>query len=178
MWGWWGSRGFFRPWGRQGHRRRRPPAACPGRPHEAGVRGARLPFLPYLGPAPTAEAIAAVTGLVRPYGRHLAPHVTGDGLADHEDPIRPLPPRLVIDHRGQADRLRRSRRAPHPPPPNASSGAPTTPTANTHGFVPDDGDLTDLAPDEAARHVHRPVPAPRRALIYLVREGCRSIRRR
>ena len=40
--------------------------------------------------------------------------------------------------------------------PSASSGAPTSRTPNTHGFVPDEGDLADLvptiAPDPADRH--------------------------
>jgi len=115
------------------------PAREIARLHEAGVRGTRLHFLPHLGQPPTPEATAAITDLVRPYGWHLALHVTGDVLAEHEDFIRSLPLRLVIDHMGRVD-LRQGL---------ASRTAPERvvwdtdfPHPNTRGFVP----------DETARH--------------------------
>ncbi|QNP74916.1 amidohydrolase family protein [Streptomyces roseirectus] len=172
------------------------PAREVARLHAAGVRGTRLHFLPHLGPAPTPQAIAAITDLVRPYGWHLALHVTGAGLAEHEDFIRSIPLPLVIDHMGRVDlrqglgspavtALRRlldtgrtwvklsgaDRLATAPPAMTDSAAlarlltrtAPERvvwgtdfPHPNTHGFVPDDGDLTDLladiAPSETARH--------------------------
>ncbi len=75
-------------------------AAEVARLHDAGVRGARLHFTPHLGPAPTPGAIEAITDLVRPYGWHIALHVAGNGLAEHEDFIRSLPLPVVIDHMG------------------------------------------------------------------------------
>lgn len=78
-------------------------AAEVARLHDAGVRGARLHFTPHLGPAPTPGAIEAITDLVRPYGWHIALHVAGNGLAEHEDFIRSLPLPVVIDHMGRVD---------------------------------------------------------------------------
>ncbi|MFD8385512.1 amidohydrolase family protein [Streptomyces sp. NPDC059679] len=163
--------------------------------HEAGVRGTRLHFASHLGPAPSPEAIATVVDLVRPYGWHIALHVTGDGLAEHEETVRALPLPVVIDHMGRVD-LRRGINSPSvnalrrlldtgrtwvklsgadrlaTMPPDMSDAAQLAglllrsapervvwgtdfPHPNTHGFVPDDGDLVDLlagiAPTDADR---------------------------
>lgn len=152
--------------------------------HEAGVRGARLHFTPHLGTAPSPEELRAVTELVRPYGWHIALHVQGNGIADHEDLARNLPLPLVIDHMARVDladgldspavrALRRllqtgrvwvklsgaDRLAVRPPQMDDSAelarllltDAPERvvwgtdfPHPNTHGFMPDDGDLVDL----------------------------------
>ncbi|GHF80776.1 amidohydrolase family protein [Amycolatopsis bartoniae] len=162
--------------------------------HEAGVRGARLHFTPHLGPAPSAETIRAIVDKIRPYGWHLALHVAGEGIADHEDLVRSLPLRVVIDHLARVDlrqglgsravtALRRlldtgsvwvklsgtDRIATAPPDlgdaaelakllathaPERVVWGTDFPHPNTHGFVPNDGDLVNLlaeiAPDEAA----------------------------
>lgn len=71
--------------------------------HEAGVRGARLHFTPHLGPAPSAETIASIVDLVRPHGWHIALHVAGDGIAEHEQMVRDLGAPVVIDHMARVD---------------------------------------------------------------------------
>jgi 2-pyrone-4,6-dicarboxylate lactonase len=71
--------------------------------HEAGVRGARLHFTPHLGPAPSPETIQAIVGKIRPYDWHIALHVAGDGVADHEGMVRSLPLTVVIDHMARPD---------------------------------------------------------------------------
>ncbi|WP_425842313.1 amidohydrolase family protein [Streptomyces fractus] len=163
--------------------------------HAAGVRGTRLHFASHLGPPPSPETIAAIVDLVRPYGWHIALHVTGDGLAEHEEAVRSLPLQVVIDHMGRVD-LQRGLNSPSvqallrllesgrtwvklsgadrlaTAPPDMSDSARLAglllrsapervvwgsdfPHPNTHGFVPDDGDLVDLlgviAPREADR---------------------------
>lgn len=163
--------------------------------HDAGVRGTRLHFASHLGPAPSPQEIAAVVDLVRPYGWHIALHVTGDGLAEHEDAVRALPLPVVIDHMGRVD-LHRGLNSPSvnalrrlldtgrtwvklsgadrlaTTPPGMGDAAQLAvlllrsapervvwgtdfPHPNTHGFVPDDGDLVDLlaviAPSDADR---------------------------
>lgn len=170
-------------------------AAEVARLHDAGVRGARLHFTPHLGPAPTPGAIEAITDLVRPYGWHIALHVAGNGLAEHEDFIRSLPLPVVIDHMGRVDLrqgldspavtvLRRlldtgrvwvklsgaDRLATVPPDMSDSAAlarllawsAPERvvwgtdfPHPNTHGFVPDDGDLVDLLAEFALTETDR-----------------------
>ncbi|WP_181765694.1 amidohydrolase family protein [Streptomyces albidus (ex Kaewkla and Franco 2022)] len=163
--------------------------------HDAGVRGARLHFTPHLGSAPSAEEIRAVVELVRPHGWHIALHVHGEGIADHEDLARSIPLPVVIDHMARVDlaqgldsravsALRRllqtgdvwvkvsgaDRLATSPPSMDDSvalarllvSDAPERvvwgtdfPHPNTHGFMPDDGDLTDLLPEIAPREEDR-----------------------
>lgn len=169
-----------------------PPAEVE-RLHEAGVRGARLHFTPHLGAAPTQAEIVA---LVRPYDWHIALHVAGSGIADHEALVRSLPLRVVVDHMARVDldagldsepvrallrlldsgrvwvKLSGADRLARKPPSMADSArlgrllvshAPERvvwgtdfPHPNTHGFVPNDGDLVDLiaeiAPDDATRH--------------------------
>ncbi|NLU76142.1 amidohydrolase family protein [Streptomyces sp. HNM0575] len=160
------------------------PEAEVRRLHEAGVRGTRLHFTPHLGAAPSEEEIRAVVALVRPYGWHIALHVQGDGIADHEELVRSIPLPVVVDHMARVDlreglesravhALRRllqgggvwvklsgaDRLATSPPRMDDSAAlarllvrdAPERvlwgtdfPHPNTHGFMPDDGDLTDL----------------------------------
>lgn len=164
--------------------------------HLAGVRGARLHFTPHLGPAPSQDEIDAVVRLVRPHGWHIALHVAGTGIADHEDLVRALPLPVVIDHMARVDldagldsepvrallrlldtgrvwvKLSGADRLARRPPSMADSArlgrllaehAPARvlwgtdfPHPNTHGFMPNDGDLVDLialiAPDDEARH--------------------------
>nr|WP_281178413.1 amidohydrolase family protein [Amycolatopsis jejuensis] len=79
------------------------PDAEIARLHEAGVRGARLHFTPHLGPAPSRETIDAIAAKIAPCGWHIALHVAGDGIADHEDLVRELPLQVVIDHMARVD---------------------------------------------------------------------------
>ncbi|TDD88481.1 amidohydrolase [Actinomadura darangshiensis] len=71
--------------------------------HEAGVRGARLNFMPHLGQSPSPETIRAVTDLVGPFSWHLGVHVAGTGIADLEDVIRAIEIPVVIDHMARVD---------------------------------------------------------------------------
>jgi 2-pyrone-4,6-dicarboxylate lactonase len=163
--------------------------------HDAGVRGARLHFTPHLGPAPTLPTIHAIVDLIRPFGWHLALHVAGNGIAEHEELVRSLPIPVVIDHMARVDlraglnsepvaALRRlmdtgsvwvklsgaDRIATSPPDlsdaaalarllatdaPDRVLWGTDFPHPNTHGFMPNDGDLVsllaDIAPDEPAR---------------------------
>lgn len=163
--------------------------------HDAGVRGARLHFTPHLGPAPALSTIRAITDLIRPFGWHLALHVAGNGIAEHEELVRSLAVPVVIDHMARVDlragldsepvtAMRRlldtgsvwvklsgsDRIATHPPQladatalarllathaPDRVLWGTDFPHPNTHGFMPNDGDLVDqiagIAADEAAR---------------------------
>lgn len=69
----------------------------------AGVCGARFSFLAHLGGGPDPAAIHAVADRVRTHCWHIAIHVAGDGLAEHEALIRALPGPVVIDHMGRPD---------------------------------------------------------------------------
>lgn len=69
----------------------------------AGVCGARLNFLPHLGGAPSRETVQAVVDLVRPHGWHLAVHVAGTGITEHEDLVAALDVPVVIDHMARVD---------------------------------------------------------------------------
>lgn len=66
--------------------------------HEAGVRGARLHFLPHLGEAPSGATIDQILRLIEPHGWHLAMHVAGNGIAEYEGFIGSLPVPVVVDH--------------------------------------------------------------------------------
>jgi 2-pyrone-4,6-dicarboxylate lactonase len=160
--------------------------------HDAGVRGARLHFTPHLGPAPSLDEIHAIVARVEPYGWHIALHVAGNGIAEHEHLVRSLPLQVVIDHMARIDlrsdvdskaallRLLATgsvwvklsgvdRIATNPPELSDAAAlarllateAPERvvwgtdfPHPNTHGFMPNDGDLVNLlaeiAPTEAA----------------------------
>lgn len=69
----------------------------------AGVCGARLNFLPHLGGAPSRETVDAVVALIRPHGWHLAVHVAGSGITDHEELIGTLDVPVVVDHMARVD---------------------------------------------------------------------------
>ena len=69
----------------------------------AGVRGARFHFMPHLGAAPREDTIRSVAALVRPHGWHVALHMAGSGVADHEGFIRTIEVPVVIDHMGRPD---------------------------------------------------------------------------
>lgn len=79
-----------------------PPAEV-ARLDAAGVRGARLHFMPHLGNSPSPAAVRAVTELVRPYGWHIAIHVAGRGVAEAEDLIGSIEVPVVIDHMARLD---------------------------------------------------------------------------
>lgn len=163
--------------------------------HDAGVRGARLHFTPHLGPAPSRSTIDAIVRLIRPFGWHIALHVAGDGIAEHQELVRSLPLPVVIDHMARVDlhagldsepvtamrrlldtgsvwvKLSGSDRIATGPPdlrdaaalarllclhaPDRVLWGTDFPHPNTHGFMPNDGDLVDLiaefTPDETTR---------------------------
>lgn len=171
------------------------PDAEIARLHEAGVRGARLHFLPHLGPAPSAETIRAIVAKIAPYDWHIALHVAGNGIAEHEEMVRGLGLTVVVDHMARVDlragldseavtALRRlldsgdvwvklsgaDRLATAPPSLEDSAAlmrllvdhAPERvvwgtdfPHPNTHGFLPDDGDLVDVLAELSAEELRR-----------------------
>jgi 2-pyrone-4,6-dicarboxylate lactonase len=67
----------------------------------AGICGARFNFLAHLGGAPSPEIMRAVLALVRPFGWHIAVHVTGADLIRYADIIAGIEARVVIDHMGR-----------------------------------------------------------------------------
>jgi 2-pyrone-4,6-dicarboxylate lactonase len=67
----------------------------------AGIRGARFNFLAHLGGAPSQDTMRAVLALVRPFGWHVAIHVTGADLIRYADIIAGIDARVVIDHMGR-----------------------------------------------------------------------------
>jgi 2-pyrone-4,6-dicarboxylate lactonase len=69
----------------------------------AGICGVRFNFLAHLGGGPSAETMRAVTALVRPFGWHVAVHVTGADLIRYADAIAAIDARVVIDHMARPD---------------------------------------------------------------------------
>jgi 2-pyrone-4,6-dicarboxylate lactonase len=69
----------------------------------AGICGVRFNFLAHLGGGPSAETMRAVTALVRPFGWHVAVHVTGADLIRYADVIAAIDARVVIDHMARPD---------------------------------------------------------------------------
>jgi 2-pyrone-4,6-dicarboxylate lactonase len=69
----------------------------------AGICGARFNFLAHLGGAPKPEMVRVVMERVRAYGWHIAIHVAGQGLVEHEAFIRSIDAPVVIDHMGRPD---------------------------------------------------------------------------
>jgi len=65
---------------------------------KAGVCGARLNFLAHLGGRPSPETIDRILSLIRPFGWHLAVHVSESDLIDVADFIRSMDQPVVIDH--------------------------------------------------------------------------------
>jgi predicted TIM-barrel fold metal-dependent hydrolase len=70
---------------------------------KAGTCGARLNFLAHTGGRPSMERIEKTLSLIRPFGWHLAMHVSGSGLVDVADFIRSLDLSVVIDHMARVD---------------------------------------------------------------------------
>ncbi|MEJ2419363.1 MAG: amidohydrolase family protein [Exilibacterium sp.] len=64
----------------------------------AGVCGARINFIPYLGASPSRNDIERIVSLVRPYGWHIALHTSGSGLLDMAEFIMNSDLPVVIDH--------------------------------------------------------------------------------
>jgi predicted TIM-barrel fold metal-dependent hydrolase len=69
----------------------------------AGVRGVRFNFLAHLGGGPSLDGMRAVMALVRPFGWHVAIHVTGSDLIRHADFIAGIEAPVVIDHMARPD---------------------------------------------------------------------------
>lgn len=70
---------------------------------DAGVRGARVHFMPHLGGAPGDDELAAVLRIVRDLGWHLELHVSGQAVAERRDAIARLGVPVVIDHLARLD---------------------------------------------------------------------------
>ena len=68
----------------------------------AGFCGARFSFMTHLG-FPNLSQVRAAMALVRPYGWHIAIHVSGNGLVEMEEFIRSIEAPVVIDHMGRPD---------------------------------------------------------------------------
>jgi 2-pyrone-4,6-dicarboxylate lactonase len=69
----------------------------------AGICGVRFNFLSHLGGAPSRETMQSVLALVRPFGWHVAIHVTGADLVRYAEAIAAIEARVVIDHMARAD---------------------------------------------------------------------------
>ncbi|MFT4210520.1 MAG: amidohydrolase family protein [Microbacterium sp.] len=69
----------------------------------AGVRGARLHFMPHLGEALTPIEQRAVIDAVHARNWHVEIHVQGDGIVEHESRLAALEGRVVIDHLARVD---------------------------------------------------------------------------
>jgi 2-pyrone-4,6-dicarboxylate lactonase len=69
----------------------------------AGICGVRFNFLAHLGGGPSAETMRAVMALVRPFGWHVAVHVTGADLIRYADVIAAIDAHVVIDHMARPD---------------------------------------------------------------------------
>jgi predicted TIM-barrel fold metal-dependent hydrolase len=69
---------------------------------EAGVRAVRVNFVsPQTWGTTTPEILASLGRRVAPFGWHVQILMTGDQIAAHEDAIRSLPSKVVIDHLGR-----------------------------------------------------------------------------
>ena len=69
---------------------------------EAGVCGIRVNFVsPQSWGTTTPEMLASLSRRVTPFGWHVQILMTGDQIAAHEDTIRSLPTKVVIDHLGR-----------------------------------------------------------------------------
>jgi 2-pyrone-4,6-dicarboxylate lactonase len=70
---------------------------------EAGVRGARLHFLPHLGAAPDLHEQNVVLQRIGERGWHAEIHVQGPGVAEHQRMIESIETKVVIDHMARVD---------------------------------------------------------------------------
>jgi predicted TIM-barrel fold metal-dependent hydrolase len=69
----------------------------------AGVCGARVNFLAHLGDRPEPEAVRALAARIKPFGWHLALHVSRRDIVDYAAVIRSLDLPIVIDHMARPD---------------------------------------------------------------------------
>lgn len=69
----------------------------------AGVCGARFHFLSHLGGPPDLDAIRSVVARVKPFGWHIAIHVSRNDIVDLAPFLRSLDARVVIDHMARPD---------------------------------------------------------------------------
>jgi predicted TIM-barrel fold metal-dependent hydrolase len=69
----------------------------------AGVRGARLHFLPHLGDAPAPMEQRTVLKVIANMGWHAEIHVHGSGIVDQAGVIAAVPGPVVIDHLARVD---------------------------------------------------------------------------
>jgi predicted TIM-barrel fold metal-dependent hydrolase len=69
----------------------------------AGVRGARVNFLAHLGGRPAPDAVRTLAARIKPWGWHLALHVSGSDIVDCAPLIRSLALPIVIDHMARPD---------------------------------------------------------------------------
>jgi len=66
-----------------------------------GFCGARLNFMPDRSPVVSREEALQIAAMIREFDWHVAFHTAGNGVAEHEDLIRAIPTRVVIDHMGR-----------------------------------------------------------------------------
>jgi predicted TIM-barrel fold metal-dependent hydrolase len=69
----------------------------------AGVRGVRFNFVRFLGGPPPAASFQRITERIAPLGWHVALHVGGEDLLEHEAMLRRLRLPVVIEHMGRVD---------------------------------------------------------------------------
>lgn len=74
--------------------------------HAAGVRGARLNFVPHLGTPPDEATVLALAARIAPLGWHLCLHVDGAGLPALLPLLKRLPLPYVVDHMGRVQAAR------------------------------------------------------------------------
>ncbi|OZI74996.1 amidohydrolase family protein [Bordetella genomosp. 12] len=74
--------------------------------HAAGVRGARLNFVPHLGTPPDAATVLALADRIAPLGWHLCLHVDGASLPGLLPLLKRLPLPYVVDHMGRVQAAR------------------------------------------------------------------------
>jgi 2-pyrone-4,6-dicarboxylate lactonase len=70
---------------------------------QAGICGVRFNFLRHLGGNPSLDAMRDIMKLVRPFGWHVAVHVTGPDLIRYADFIAGIDARVVVDHMARPD---------------------------------------------------------------------------
>jgi 2-pyrone-4,6-dicarboxylate lactonase len=71
--------------------------------HSAGVGGVRFNFVGMLGGPPPADVFERIVARIADLGWHVALHVGGDELLEHESRMRKLRVPVVIEHMGRVD---------------------------------------------------------------------------
>ena len=71
--------------------------------HRAGVRGVRFNFVGMLGGPPPAAVFQRIVGRIAELGWHIALHVGGDDLLEHEATLRKVRVPVVIEHLCRVD---------------------------------------------------------------------------